>query len=121
MAAERLVVQLPVSESTDFDSLIDLENALTLSFLKDKAAAVDGHEIGQGWFNVFIVPRAAPEPIVDRVKALLAQMGVLDNARIARRADPQERYAVIWPDNFRGTFDPGSGVTDEASQKTRPR
>ena len=110
MAAERLVVQLPVSESTDFDSLIDFENALTLSFLKDKAAAVDGHEIGQGWFNVFIVPRAAPESIVERVKALLAQMGMLDNALIARRANPHDQYAVIWPDNYRGAFDPGTSA-----------
>ena len=104
MAAPRLVVQLPVSESTDFDSLIDIENALTLSFLKDRAATVDGHQLGLGKFNIFIVPRAAPEPVVDRVKSALAQDGMLDRALIAKQASANEPYSVVWPENYKVAF-----------------
>ena len=104
MAAERLVVQLPVSESTDFDSLIDLENALTLSFLKDRAATVDGHQLGQRKFNIFISPREASGPVVERVKAALAEGGVLEEALIAMRTGASGPYSAVWPDHYRGTF-----------------
>ena len=104
MAAARLVVQLPVSESTDFDSLLDVENALALSLLKDRAAAVDGHQLGQGKFSIFIVPGAAPGTIVDRVRTALAQDGMLDGALIAMQASADDPYSVVWPDNYSGTF-----------------
>jgi hypothetical protein len=104
-ADERLVVQLPLSESTDFDELIDIENTLTLSFLNDRVAAVNGHALGERTFNIFIVPRAAPVGIIARIKSSLAESGLLDEALIARRRNAQEPYSVVWPDDYRGTFE----------------
>ena len=104
MVAERLVVQLPVSESTDFDSLIDIENALTIAFLDDRAAAVEGHQLGQGRFNLFIAPAAAPGPVVDRLKAALAHDGMPKGTVIARRAGAHEPFVVVWPADYSGTF-----------------
>ncbi len=104
-ADERLVVQLPLSESTDFDELIEIENTLTLSFLKDRAAAMDGHALGDGRFNIFVVPRAASGAVIARIKASLAESGLLDEALIARRTNAQEPYSVVWPHGYRGTFE----------------
>jgi hypothetical protein len=103
--ARMIVVQLPLSESTDFDEPIDIENRLTLSFLKDRAAAVDGHALAGGNFNIFIMPHADPGAIIDRIKASLAESGVLDEAIIARRRSAQEAYSVVWPHGYRGTFE----------------
>ena len=102
---ERLVVQLPLSESTDFDELIEIENTLTLSFLNDRAAAMDGHALGERTFNIFVVPRAAWGAVIARIKASLAESGLLDEALIARRTNAQEPYSVVWPDDYRGTFE----------------
>jgi hypothetical protein len=102
---ERIVVQLPLSESTDFDELIEIENTLTLSFLKDRAAAVHGHALGDGSFNIFVVPRAASGAVIARIKASLAESGLLDEALIAKRTNAQEPYSVVWPHGYRGTFE----------------
>ena len=102
---ERLVVQLPLSEATDFDELIDIENTLTLAFLKDRAGAVDGHALGKRSFNIFVVPRAGPDTVIDRIKKSLAESGVLDEALIGRRTSAREPYAVVWPDGYRGKLE----------------
>ena len=104
-ADEQIVVQLPLSESTDFDELIEIENTLTLSFLKDRAAAMDGHALGDGRFNIFVVPRAGPDTVIDRIKKSLAESGVLDEALIGRRTNAREAYAVVWPDGYRGKLE----------------
>ena len=105
MAGERLVVQLPISASTDFDELLDIENTLTLAFLEDRTAVVDGHALKGKAFSVFIVPRADPDAIVDRVKATLAESGVLDEALIARQGSAAAAWSVVWPAGYTGTFE----------------
>ena len=104
MPDERLVVQLSLSESTDFDELLDIENKLTLAFLKDRAAAVDAHALAGKAFNIFVVARAAPDAVLERIKAVLAESGVLDEALIARRTGAAETYSVVWPAGYTGRF-----------------
>lgn len=104
MSDERLVVQLTLSESTDFDELLDIENQLTLAFLRDRAALVDGHAMAGKAFSIFVVPRAAPDSVVDRIKAALAESGLLEEALIARRASAAEAWSVVWPAGYTGRF-----------------
>jgi len=105
MSDDRLVVQLSLSESTDFDELLDVENTLTLAFLKDRAAMVDGHALKGKAFNIFIVPRADPGAVMDRVRASLADSGLLDEAVIARRVGGADAWSVVWPAGYSGVFE----------------
>ena len=105
MADERLVIQLSLSGSTDFDELLDIENTLTLAFLKDRTAIVDGHALKGKAFNIFIVPRGDAGAVLDRVKAALAESGVLDEAIIARRTGGEGVWSVVWPAGYRGKFE----------------
>jgi hypothetical protein len=102
---ERLVVQLPVSESTDFDFLIGVEDGIVQLFEKDRSALVDGHDIGQGRFNIFITPSGSWAPALGRIRAFLEFRGDLENAVVARRPGATERYEVVWPGDYRGTFE----------------
>lgn len=102
---EQLVVQLAVSESTDFDSLINVENGIIQMFEQDHGALVDGHDIGQGRFNIFIRPSASWASVLGRVRAFLEFRGFADHAVVARRASATERYEVVWPADYRGTFE----------------
>jgi len=104
MSDERWVVQLSLSDSTDFDELLDIENKLTLAFLKDRAAAVDGHALAGKAFNIYVVPRAAPDAVLEQIKAALAGSGVLDEALIARRTGAVEAWSVVWPIGYAGRF-----------------
>ena len=104
MSDERLAVQLSLSESTDFDELLDIENRLTLAFLKDRAATVDGHALAGKAFSIFVVPRADPDGVLERIKTALAESGVLDEALIARRAGAAETWSVVWPAGYEGRF-----------------
>jgi hypothetical protein len=101
---EQLVVQLRVSESTDFDSLISVENGIIQMFERDHGAVVDGHDIGKGRFNIFIHPNGSWAPIVGRVRAFLEFQGVHD-AVVARRPNATEQYEVVWPTDYQGTFE----------------
>src|SRR3977135_3028848 len=103
MGESQLAVQFPITDSTDFDSLIHIEDELTLAFVGDKSAIVDGHDIGQGKFNVFVIPKAPLDSVVDRIKAVLEEIGVLDDATIAHRATSQGGYSVVWPEPHWGT------------------
>lgn len=97
MAQNQIIIQIPVTESTDFDVLLHIEETLFKAFPKSDVAVVEGHEFGDGRFNIFIDPKSAQEPVIERAKAALALRGVLGEALIATRAAPGERLVVVWP------------------------
>jgi hypothetical protein len=101
----QVVVQLPVSEATDFDSLVHIENGLIELFAKHRGARVDGHGIGQGRFNVFIVSDEPWPSILGRVRAFLEFRGVLGDAVIATRPVEGEEYQVLWPADYGRAFE----------------
>ncbi len=102
---DQLVVQLPLSEATDFDSLIGIENGLIELFRKKHGAHVDGHDIGPGRFNIFIVPNESWAPALGRIRAFLEFRGMFEGVLIARRPGGGEHYEVVWPADYRGTFE----------------
>jgi hypothetical protein len=97
MEGDQLIVQLSVSESTDFDSLIRIEDSLSQAFEQNRCATVDRHDIGQGRFNIFISPKDAWESVIVRVKAVLQTRGVLSSALIVKRLKSSEGDVVVWP------------------------
>ena len=100
-----LVVQLPLSEATDFDSLIDIENGLIELFRKSQDARVDGHDIGPGRFNIFVLPNESWAPALGRIRAFLEFRGMLEGVLIARRPGGGELYEVVWPPDYGSTFE----------------
>ncbi len=104
MSKNQLIVQLPLSDSTNFDSLIHVEETLIQAFSQNNLAEVDGHDFGEGKFNIFIFPKGAWGPVIERVQAFLKLRGVLGSALIVKRLKSSERYVVVWPENFSGSF-----------------
>jgi len=105
MSRNQLIVQLPCPESADFDSLIRIEDTLIQAFSQNDYAVVDGHDIGNGKFNIFIYPKGPWEPVIERAYAFLKLRGVLNEALIVKRMKASEKYVVVWPKHFSGPFE----------------
>ena len=101
----RVVVQIPVSESTDFDSLVEIENGLIEILAKHRGARIDGHEIGRGRFNMFVVSDEPWPSVFGRIRAFLEFRGVLGDAVIATRLVEGEEYRVLWPSDYGRAFE----------------
>ena len=102
---DRVVVQLPLSESMDFDSLISIEDGLIELFKDNRGVDVDGHDIGQGRFNVFIYSDDPWPSILGRIRAFLEFHGVLEDAVIATRPFEGGKYQVLWPSDYGYAFE----------------
>jgi hypothetical protein len=100
----KLIVQLSMSEDTDFDQLIQIEETLIQALLKGRLASVDGHDIGEDRFKIFIHLADNWEPVLSRVTAVLGGLGVLADAVIAKFYGDTEKYEVVYPVSFSGTF-----------------
>jgi hypothetical protein len=105
MSRNQLIVQLPLSEATDFDRLIHIEDTLIQAFSQNDFAEVDGHDVGEGRFNIFIYPKSTWGPVIERVEAFLKLRGVLNQALIVKRLKSSEKYVVVWPKDFNGKFE----------------
>jgi hypothetical protein len=104
MPNDQLVVQLPLSEGTDFDRLLHVEETLMNAFTRGEVAQVDGHDMGAGGFNIFISVNGDREAALAKVEECLTRRGVLEQARIARRSATGECYEVIRPRGLAGAF-----------------
>jgi hypothetical protein len=100
----QLIIQLPMGDASDLDALIRVEGTLIQAFEQNQYAVVDGHDVGQGRFNIFLFPSGSWSPVIERVKAFLKLRGVLGQAIIAKRLK-SERYVVVWPENHVGDFE----------------
>jgi len=106
MSRDQVIVQLPVTEVTSFDSLLSIEESLIQAFAqRNPFAAVDGHDIGQGKFNIFINPTGSWGPVLERVHASLKLRGALSTATVAKRLKKSGKFVVVWPEQFSGRFE----------------
>lgn len=105
MPADQLIVQLPLSESTDFDRLLHVEETLMNAFARGDVAQVDGHEMGDHGFNIFISPKGDWAAAVAKVEEMLRLRGVLPQARIAKRQAGRDGYELLRPADG-GAFEP---------------
>jgi len=92
----QLVVQFAGDDIADFDSMIELEGDLICS-LGDEHL-VDGHDVGSGEVNIFILTND-PSLACAEVKGLLSD-SQQDIAKIAFRSMDSDEYAVLWPPNL---------------------
>jgi hypothetical protein len=104
MADTQLIIQLPFAGSEDFDRLMQIEESLINAFAQHNPfAEVDGHDVGEGRFNIFLKPKGTWGPAIERAEAVLKLRGVLKEAVVAKRLK-SEKYVVVWPKDYDGTF-----------------
>jgi hypothetical protein len=90
------------SDVVDYDELISIEDEL--SEVVSAPAVVDGHDLGSGEGNIFILtdnPGATFESVLPVLKDLSRDRDVT----VAHRLLVGEEFTVIWPNGFKGEFD----------------
>lgn len=90
----QLVLQFRGNHCLDFDALVNLEDELQQ--LVFSIADVDGHDMGSGEMNIFILT-ADPVATFERAKPLLADASLLDNVHVAYRELRSDDFALLWP------------------------
>ena len=97
----QLVLQFPGDSPADFDTLLTVEEKLA-AMLSD-VADVDGHDIGSGEANIFVLTDD-PRDTFDKALPVLKDCADVDSMRAAFREITGETYTVLWPRDFRGKF-----------------
>ena len=97
----QLVLQFPGDSATDYDVLVSLEERLIE--VLGETAEVDGHDVGSGETNIFVLTN-------DPMKSLVAVAPVLDEfvrtdtMKAAYREVTGSQYTVLWPRGYQGDF-----------------
>lgn len=89
-----LVLQFPASDLTDYDRLIEIEEALE-KYLHG-LANVDGHDSGSGEMNIFILTDK-PAETFDKSKFIIKAAGMLTTLSAAYRLVTGDEYLRLWP------------------------
>ena len=89
----QLVLQFKGDSLAEYDAMLALEEKL-IDQLGD-SAEVDGHDIGAGETNIFVLT-PEPETTFHRVKALLDSR-LLAAVTAAYRPVDGENFTVLWP------------------------
>jgi hypothetical protein len=105
MSRNQLIVQLPFLKPEEWDALVQVEETLIQAFSQNDFAVVDGHDVGEGRFNIFILPKGSWGPVLERVYAFLKLRGVLHRAIVVKRLKVSEKLVVVWPEGFAGKFE----------------
>jgi hypothetical protein len=100
----KVIVQFNTAVSNDVDRLFQIEETLHQAFSQSNDGFVDGHDVGQGKFNIFIHTRSAWAPVLERVEAFLKLRGAYDEAVIVKFHGKTERYQVVHPSPYGDEF-----------------
>jgi hypothetical protein len=88
----QLVLQCKSDSLADHDLMLALENDL-IETLSD-IAEIDGHDVGSGETNIFIIT-SAPILTFERTKSLLGRAGLLDVVSAAYRPAAGKAFVVL--------------------------
>lgn len=97
----QLVLQFKENDLLDFDALVSLEDEL--QELIEPIADVDGHDMGSGEANIFVLT-ADPVATFERAKALLSKASLLNKVRVAYREVHSEVFTIVWPERSAEAF-----------------
>jgi hypothetical protein len=97
----QLVLQFRGNDLLEFDALVNLEDKL--QELVEPIADVDGHDLGSGEANIFVLT-ADPVATFERVKPLLSDESLLNKVGVAYRNVRSDVFTVIWPEGSAQTF-----------------
>jgi len=88
----QLILQWPVA---DYDALEAGENALVDGL--DPTHEVDGHDIGSGEMNIFVLT-GDPVAAFQSAQRILGALGMWLDARAAFRPVGGSEFTVLWPE-----------------------
>ena len=92
---QQLVLQFPAQSTADYDTLVEMEEAL-IGGLGDRGD-VDGHDFGQGAMNVFIWTEDAPRTFA-AAQRLLADNPLMRSLAAGYREEDGDVYTPLWPE-----------------------
>jgi hypothetical protein len=101
MRQYQLIFQFRGDSIEDYDSMIAIENEL-IEVLGD-SATVDGHDVGSGETNIFILT-SDPEATLKLAKPMLERTQQLQVVTVAYRQITADEYTVIWPEDSHKEF-----------------
>ena len=90
----KLVLQWPQGAFADLDELVELEDAL-IAAVGDEGT-VDGHDMGSGEANIFILT-GTPVPLFERLRPCLPKGELSFTLKAAFRNVRGEKYTCLWP------------------------
>ncbi len=102
----QLVIQFDDEMGQALDHLIKFEDELIE--LLDGVAEVEGHDVGSGTANLFILTNA-PKKLWERLEPLIEDTdrhGLEPLVAAYSEADDDD-YAVLWPSDYEGEFGVG--------------
>lgn len=96
----QLVLQFAAGPAADYDALVAIEHQLIAALGED---AVDGHDMGSGEANIFILT-SDPQTTFRQVAPVLEATGYMPAVTAAYRRVNEDRYHVLWPENSTRQF-----------------
>lgn len=90
----QLVLQLRGDDCLDFDAMVSLED--DIKQIVEPMAEVDGHDMGSGEMNIFILT-CDPVATFERAKPLLSAAFLLDKVSVAYRELLSDDFKLLWP------------------------
>jgi hypothetical protein len=97
----QLTLQFCGDSLDDYDAMVALKDDLMEHL--GNSADVDGHDVGSGQNNIFILT-ADPAATFLRLRPLLETRRQLQAVTVAYREVEGDRYTVIWPEGSRREF-----------------
>jgi hypothetical protein len=105
MKDKQLVLQFRVTDHgslADFDRLVDIEDELDDAIQLDAVGYVDGHDMGSGEMNLFIIVKDWDTGTAFLEKYIRQQSWA--NDAVLAKENEDDTYVVIWPKDFKGEF-----------------
>ena len=90
----QLVLQFKSDSLSDLDSIVAIEDQL-IAELAD-SEEVDGHDMGSGEANIFLIT-SDPTETFQRAKAILDRLGTTPLFAAAYRPVESDNFYVLWP------------------------
>ena len=96
----QLVLQFTANTISDYDALVALEQQLSAAL---EGSEVDGHDMGSGEANIFILT-SDPQKAFHQMVPVLEHTGQMPALIAAYRRTDEDRYYVLWPENSSREF-----------------
>ncbi len=90
----QLVLQFAADSMADFDRLVSLETKLTAEL--GEGGIVDGHDFGQGKFNIFVLTNE-PAITFTQARQVILDDCIPNELRSAYREASGENCVILWP------------------------
>ncbi len=92
-----LVLQFPAASTEDYDAVVALEDELIEGL--DDGSEVDGHDVGGGTMNVFIVTED-PRATFAAAKAIVDPSPLAAGMKAAFRDEDGDDFTPLWPEGL---------------------